>query len=74
MLKVRPRFSHGIEFIQLSELPFDQAQNLKNWLSLNSYLKINENNELIEDCIYYEDYEYWYDHQFDKLDTPEYDF
>ena len=60
MYKVRPVFHSGIEFVQLSKLPAKQAEQIVGKIPDGSLLKIQVGEELLEDCISYNDYEHWY--------------
>ncbi|MFC2125331.1 hypothetical protein ACFLU5_11000 [Bacteroidota bacterium] len=60
MYKVSPVFHAGIEFVQLSKLPAKQAEQIVNRIPGNSLIKIQVGEELLEDCISYDDYENFY--------------
>lgn len=62
MRKALPQFFGGYEYVQLSKLPQPQAEQLRDWLPLSSYFKIQDGPHYLEDCIHYEEYEQWYDH------------
>ena len=53
MYKVSPVFHSGIEFVQLSKLPARQAEQIENRIPVNSLMKIQIGDELLEDCISY---------------------
>ena len=72
MHKARPLYFQGFEYVKLSQLPFDQAQMLRSCLPVTSYLKVDY--EESTDCIYYDDYEYWYDNSFFQFEPYEMDF
>ena len=57
----------GIEYIRISELPKDQSGQIVEWLSKGQVIKILTKEQLMEDCVQYADYSYWFDHVF----TPE---
>ena len=61
MNKVYPHINQGPGYIQLSKLPFNQGMKLKNWLSRNSLIKVRIGTLVIEDCIQFSEYEYWFD-------------
>jgi hypothetical protein len=61
MTKAKPLFSNGIEYVQLSRLPYGQSLQFLEWLSLSSYIAIVENEQVLDDCVHYDDYDYWYD-------------
>lgn len=74
MTKIKPDFWNGIEYIQLSSLPFDQYQTIVQWLTTTSFLQNKNRKPEWEDCVYYRDYEYWFDHKYLNLEMPEYEF
>jgi len=52
----------GIEFVQISELPSDQAAELKNWaVGRDVIIKILVNNKIHEDCMLFNRYSEWYE-------------
>jgi hypothetical protein len=46
----------------LSKLPTPQASSLRNWLPETHLTKLEEEGSVAEDCIEYEDYEFWYEY------------
>ena len=69
MRKLHPEQHLGIEYIRLSNLPFDQMINLKNWLSDFGVFTIDAQEGTIPNCVHYEDYEFWFDNI--KNENPE---
>lgn len=61
MRKLHPEQFNGTEYIRLSNLPFDQMIHLKNWLSDFGVFTIKGHDGAIQNCVYYEDYEFWFD-------------
>ena len=61
MIKAYPHINQGGEYVQVSKLPFIQAIKLRNWLGQTSFVKIKSDNRLIEDCVQFSEYEYWFD-------------
>jgi hypothetical protein len=62
MSKLPAKSFRGIEFIQLSELPFDQSTAFKDWAKGRDVLiKILINNKILDDCILYSRYLEWFD-------------
>ncbi len=74
MTKVKPKNWNGVEYVNLSQLPFDQYQNILSWLPTTSFLGNEMKNRDLEDCVYYEDYEFWFDHKYLNLESPAFDF
>ncbi len=68
MEKVKPTYYNGLEFVQVSSLPFAQAFQLETWLSVKSYINLTLNNIKLEDCILYSEYEYWFDYCYKKAE------
>lgn len=62
MSKATPHRINTTEYIRLSELPAPQAQQLRDWLPESFLTKLEEGNGLADDCIEYDDYEFWYDY------------
>jgi len=51
----------GIHFIRISNLPEDQREILKNWISKDQVIKIMTGiNKIFSDCVQYHIYEEWY--------------
>jgi hypothetical protein len=69
MFKVSPTFHNGINFVQISSLPFDQKECFKNWIPMNSVLRMEINSITLSDCVEYSEYEYWFDYQYKKAET-----
>ena len=74
MTKVKPDIRNGVELVQLSNLPFDQYQNIIHWLPSSSF--ISQQNDAAEevDFVYYDHYEYWFDRKYINLESPEFEF
>ena len=61
---VQARNFKGIEFVQLSELPHEQQDILKNTLNNDLLIKILVNEKILNDCLQYKDYTAWYENVF----------
>lgn len=48
--------------MRLSELPSPQASSLRDWLPESYLTKLEAGGSVVEDCIEYEDYEFWYEY------------
>ena len=68
MRKAIPHIDSGAGYIQLSRLPFNQAIELRNWLPITSLITVKSEEGLVNDCIQYSEYEYWFDFSF-RQDT-----
>lgn len=52
----------GIEYIRIGELPKNQSEQIVEWLSKDQVIKILTEEKLMDDCVQYADYSYWFDH------------
>lgn len=59
--KIKPFRQGATEYVRLSKLPNEQIDDLLGWLPESCLTKVNSNEQLLEDCIDYEDYEFWYE-------------
>lgn len=73
MQKAFPHIDQGTGYIQLSRLPFNQSIKLRSWLSDTSMVTIKAEEGLVDDCIQYSEYEYWFDCLFRQESEPEFD-
>lgn len=69
MLKASPNFHEGVNFIQVTSLPYEQQQLFKSWIPETSILNIEINNIVLSDCVDYQDYTYWFDFQYQTQDS-----
>ncbi len=63
----------GIEFVRISSLPEDQKSMIWNSFNTQKIIKILRDNELLNDCLQYADYQDWYKkryHAANNTDTP----
>ncbi len=58
-MKISSRIYKGIEYIQLSDLPNDQQQQITEALE-HSFIKILIDKSIVSNCIQYKDYESWF--------------
>lgn len=61
MKPISPQIYRGIEFVQLDKLPEDQKLQLAQWLPGLNKIKIQAENELMDRCITYSDYTFWFE-------------
>lgn len=59
-MKVNFENYRGIKFVRISSLPEDQKSVIWNSISSQNVIKILRGQELLNDCIRYEDYQEWY--------------
>jgi hypothetical protein len=64
MLKATPNFHQGINFIQISSLPYEQQELFASWVPQSAKMKLVINNISLLDCVEYQDYAYWFDFQY----------
>jgi len=50
----------GIEFVRISSLPEDQKRMIWNSVDSQKIIKILRDDELLNDCLQYDDYQEWY--------------
>ena len=60
-MKVSSKEYRGIHFIQLDDLPGDQAEMLKQVVSPENIFKIRTEKEIMAGCIQYRVYEAWFE-------------
>ncbi len=51
----------GIEFIELDDLPSEQATSFMEWASRDAFIKILIKDKVVSNCIQYKEYKRWYD-------------
>ena len=62
MNKIQPNYHQGVAYIQLAQLPPDQAGRFNAWLpSKSKFTMLLEDIEL-QECVGYHEYERWFDH------------
>ena len=62
MQKLNPSCQGAIEYVRLTDMSGRQAETLLDWLPQSYFTKVKSEACLMEDCIEYEDYEFWYEH------------
>lgn len=55
-----PKLYKGIEYVKLSELPQEQKDRIRTTFNEQLFVKILVNGKLLEDCILYKDYKFWF--------------
>ena len=61
MKKLTPQEQSGIEYIQLSRLPFKQIIPFTNWLCETDKFTMIDGLGEKHECVYYDKYEFWFD-------------
>ena len=59
-MKVNLETYKGIEFVRISSLPEDQKKVIWSSFKTQKIIKILRGNELLNDCLRYEDYQDWF--------------
>lgn len=62
MYKLNPSCQGATEYVRLIDLSDRQAETLLAWLPQSCFTKLKGEEHLMDDCIEYEDYEFWYEH------------
>ena len=60
--KVSPIYYEGNKIIRISDLPQDQSHLFSGWIRSDALVQLSETT--VEDCVQYEDYEYWFQNYF----------
>ncbi len=68
MRKLKPSRQGVLEYVRLANLPDKQVGTLLDWLPQTCLTKVNVDEHLMDDCVDYEDYEFWFEHCY-KQDT-----
>ena len=59
---VSPIYYMGDKIIRISDLPEDQSQLFSGWIKPDAYISLEQFTD--QDCVPYEDYEYWFQNYF----------
>ena len=70
-MKVNVENYKGIEFVRISSLPADQKEIIWNSVNTQKIIKILRDNELLNDCLQYGDYQNWYKQHYKPRLQPE---
>lgn len=73
-MKRHPHYHQGIEYIRLSLLPFQQYSKFLSWISPLSIFKLNVDNEVLDDCVPYSEYDYWYEMHIRETSTSAFSY
>lgn len=60
--KASPIYFEGHKIVRISDLPFAQASLFSGWVQPSSRLPLEKPGD--QDCVRYEDYDYWYTNHF----------
>ena len=67
MSPVSPQSYRGIVFVQINLLPEDQRAQLIEWLPEVNKIKIQADGQLIDQCITYNDYTFWFQNHYSSI-------
>lgn len=63
-MKVEAQNFKGIEYVQISSLPVNQRNSIRESINKKLIIIILKGEDLIKDCLQYRDYVNWYDNVF----------
>lgn len=66
MPKIKPSQQGVTEYVRLANLPEKQVEDLLEWLPQTCLTKVKAEESLLEDCVDYDDYEFWFEHCYQK--------
>lgn len=72
-MKVKPNYYKGQEFVSLSTLPYKQYSQIRDWLPVTSLIKLVIDDLELNDCIAYEEYEYWFENLYKQAQVFDFD-
>ena len=61
MRKITPQLQSGIEYIQLSRLPFEQLIPFSSWICETDKFLLPDGEGENHECVYYDIYDFWFD-------------
>jgi hypothetical protein len=65
-MKVSSKNYKGIEYVQLIDLPVEQREKISESLNEEILIKILIGEIVVQNCIQYKDYEFWFDNVYRK--------
>ncbi|MBS1486191.1 MAG: hypothetical protein JST43_01285 [Bacteroidetes bacterium] len=63
-MRVPAEYFRGIEYVQISSLPYEQQKFIRESVSYKSIITILKEDEFIHDCLQYQHYLLWYENEF----------
>jgi len=61
MNPISPQNYRGIFYVKLETLPEEQKYQLSNWLPATELIKLKVEENIIDNCVNYQDYLFWYE-------------
>lgn len=61
MKPISPQNYRGIFYVKLETLPEEQKNQLGNWLPVTDLIKLKVDERIIDNCVNYQDYLFWYE-------------
>ncbi len=68
MGKVHPHINLGVGYVEIAQLPFDQALEIRANFASSSFQNIQTQDGFIKEVLEYSQYEYWFDFQYKSLE------
>jgi|GEM_PF-2844357 len=66
---ITPQNYRGIEFVHIDNLPKDQRTQLDDWLPITKFIKIKIAENVLDHCVNYTDYLFWYENYYSKKEN-----
>ena len=63
-MKVERKIYKGIEYVLLTDIPQPQREHLLQTLSQDQFIKILIDGSVVQQCLQYKDYSFWFDNIF----------
>lgn len=57
---IEPEHYKGLVYMRISSLPPEQRKSIRAFYNQEKVIKIIKDNSLLNDCLLYEDYSYWF--------------
>jgi hypothetical protein len=61
MKPISPQHYRGIFYIRLEALPDAQRDQFFNWLPVSDFIKLKVDEHIIDNCVNYQDYLFWFE-------------
>jgi len=64
MTPISPQNYKGIVYVQLDRLPQEQFAQLTSWLPATERIKLRIGEKIVDGCVKYRDYIFWYENYY----------
>ena len=61
MKPISPQNYRGIFYVKLDTLPIEQKNQFSNWIPSADLIKLKVEESIIDNCVNYQDYLYWFE-------------